>query len=277
MDQADRFASLYTIGEFSRMSGITVKALRFYHEQGLLIPSEIDPQTGYRYYRYTLLDRARAIVYLRELELPIEQIKQVLKGTEDDDEKLLSALEQHKTHIEQRLRALRRAAKSLDTFIKSERQAKLMSQQTDQVQERMVDPMLIAGIRMKGRYEECGKAFGRICRAFGRSASGPPMMLHYDQEYKENDADFEACIPLKQSKTVEGIAVHQLDKAKCVTLLHRGPYDQLSASYAVITKYVKDKGYHVTSPTREVYLKGPGMIFKGNPKKYLTEIQFPVG
>jgi effector-binding domain-containing protein len=39
---------------------------------------------------------------------------------------------------------------------------------------------------------------------------------------------------------------------------------------------VKEKGYTVVSPTREVYLKGPGMIFKGNPRKYVTEIQFPI-
>ena len=41
-------------------------------------------------------------------------------------------------------------------------------------------------------------------------------------------------------------------------------------------KYVKERGYEVALPTREVYLKGPGMIFRGNPKKYLTEIQLPI-
>jgi effector-binding domain-containing protein len=50
----------------------------------------------------------------------------------------------------------------------------------------------------------------------------------------------------------------------------------MGRSYAVILKYVKDKGYRVAMPTREVYLKGPGMIFKGNPRNYLTEIQMVV-
>ena len=40
--------------------------------------------------------------------------------------------------------------------------------------------------------------------------------------------------------------------------------------------YLKQKGYKATAPSREIYLKGPGMIFRGNPKNYLTEIQMVV-
>jgi effector-binding domain-containing protein len=50
----------------------------------------------------------------------------------------------------------------------------------------------------------------------------------------------------------------------------------LGQSYAKILDYVRAKGYAVQLPTREVYHKGPGMIFRGNPKNYLTEIQFLV-
>jgi DNA-binding transcriptional MerR regulator/effector-binding domain-containing protein len=268
---------LFTIGEFSRISGITVKALRFYHEQQLLIPTSIDPQSGYRYYHESLIERAHAIVYLRELELPIESIRQILADAQDDDAQLIASLQKHKKEIEQRIRALKKAVRSLDQFIQNERQVKTVSAQVSyDIQEKSVDPMLIAGIRAKGKYSDCGKRFGQICRSFGRLCSGPPMTLYYDCEYKENDADFEACVPVKQAKTVEGISVREIPGGRAVTLLHRGPYDQLHASYAKITAYVKQKGYAVAGPTREIYLKGPGMIFRGNPKKYLTEIQFPI-
>ena len=58
--------------------------------------------------------------------------------------------------------------------------------------------------------------------------------------------------------------------------MHHGPYDTLHQSYALIMKYVKDKGYEIDLPTREIYVKGPGMIFRGNPKRYVTEILFPI-
>ena len=62
--------SLYAIGEFSKITGLTVKALRFYDEQGVLAPSAIDAETGYRYYDENKIETARVIRELRNLEGP---------------------------------------------------------------------------------------------------------------------------------------------------------------------------------------------------------------
>ncbi len=72
---------------------------------------------------------------------------------------------------------------------------------------------------------------------------------------------------------MEGIEVRDLPGGHCVALVHKGPYDEMGRSYAKVFDYIKEHGHQVEMPTREVYLKGPGMIFKGNPKRYLTEIQ----
>jgi effector-binding domain-containing protein len=58
--------------------------------------------------------------------------------------------------------------------------------------------------------------------------------------------------------------------------VHRGAYDQLGRSYAKILQQTEERKLKISLPTREVYVKGPGMIFKGNPKNYLTEIQLPL-
>jgi len=52
---------MYSIGEFSRISGFSVKALRLYHEKGLLVPSVIDDDSGYRYYDRKNVEKARII------------------------------------------------------------------------------------------------------------------------------------------------------------------------------------------------------------------------
>lgn len=148
-----------------------------------------------------------------------------------------------------------------------------MAQTANEVQEKILDPLLVAGIRMKGRYSDCGQAFAKIGRSLGRFICGKPLLLHYDTEYHEADADFEACMPVRHRKDVAGISVHELPGGQCVSLVHQGPYDQLGRSYAMIFKYINERKYRAIVPTREVYLKGPGMIFKGNPKNYLTEIQ----
>ena len=146
-----------------------------------------------------------------------------------------------------------------------------------EVEEKEIGTQLIAGVRMRGKYSDCGKGFAKVGRSFGRLIAGPCFLLHYDTEYKEDDADFEACMPVKSAKNVDGVAVRQLPAARCVCLIHKGSYDQLGPAYEKAFRYAKEKGYAIASPTREVYLKGPGMIFKGNPKNYLTEIQLPIG
>jgi DNA-binding transcriptional MerR regulator len=256
--------------------GITVKTLRYYHDEKLLVPTQIDPQSGYRYYDPAQIERARAIVFLRQLEFPLDQIREMIASA-DDPAAIAAAMRQHKSALEQRVRQLRGVVRSLDRYLAEHgpREA-AMSQSNFDVQEKSVDAQLIAGVRMKGKYSDCGKGFGKIGRSFGRLIAGPCFLLHYDAEYKEDDADFEACMPVKKGKDVDGVSVRQLPAQRCVCLVHKGPYDQLGPSYERAIRYAKDKGYTIASPTREVYLKGPGMIFKGNPKNYLTEIQLPV-
>jgi DNA-binding transcriptional MerR regulator len=221
--------TMFTIGEFSRITGITVKALRFYHEEGLLTPASVDPRSGYRYYDQRNIERARAIALLRRLEFPVDEIKQVL-SQDDRDGALIEAMERHKRNLEVRIGNYRQGVRSIDAFLEQERQASVMSEQRiGTVEERDVAAMLIAGVRMRGRYSECGKGFAQIGRKLGRQIAGKAMLLHYDDEYREEDADFEACMPVRPLKKAPpaGIAVRELPAGRCVTLLHRGPYDEM--------------------------------------------------
>ena len=67
-----------TIGDFSRASHLSVKTLRHYHEVGLLEPSEVDPDNGYRYYSEDQIPLAQVIRRLRGLQMPVADVKSVL-------------------------------------------------------------------------------------------------------------------------------------------------------------------------------------------------------
>ncbi len=67
-----------SIGEFARRSRLSLKALRLYDERGVLVPSRVDRASGYRYYDTAQLDQARLIVMMRELQLPLKTVKQLL-------------------------------------------------------------------------------------------------------------------------------------------------------------------------------------------------------
>lgn len=151
-----------------------------------------------------------------------------------------------------------------------------MADTSFEIVERELEPVLVAGIRMTGCYGDCGKGFAQLGRQLGRHISGKPLCLFYDGEYREGDANFEPCMPIRKPVEVEGISVRELPGGRCLSLMHLGPYERLRESYAKLRDYLQAHGSNVTLPTREVYHKGPGMIFWGNPKKYLTEIQFPL-
>ena len=133
--------------------------------------------------------------------------------------------------------------------------------------------MLVAGIRMKGNYSDCGKGFatlGKTPRPPHRRQAAVLVLrrriprgrrqlraLHADPQNGRSRRHF--------GPRAAGCTLRHADPPRPVrgTPPFVRPADQVRQSH----------GYKVSLPTREVYLKGPGMIFRGNPKKYLTEIQ----
>ncbi len=250
-----------------------MKTLRYYHEQGILVPSRVDHQTGYRYYAESRIETARVIIQLRKLDFTLVDIAKILNCYNEEAD-ILDYLERQKRTIHEKLQAYREISRTLNQIIIEEREARVaMKEATFEVQEKTVDAMVVAGVHMKGRYSDCGKGFAQIGRRFGRHICGKPFLLHYDTEYKEEDAEFDVCMPVRKGISSGEIFVRELAGGPCVSLLHKGPYAELGRSYARILNHVKQQGHQIEMPTREIYVKGPGMIFRGNPVKYLTEIQ----
>ncbi len=268
----------YSIGEFSRISRLTVKTLRFYHEKGLLVPATVDRESGYRYYDDENLRTARTIVTLRDLEFSLADITEILSST-DRDVDIVRHLERRRESVRESVTHYRDLAKRIEQVIAMEREAREVEDMRPSlmtIDDRTIEPILVAGLRMKGRYRDCGEGFSRLAKLVGRYISGKPMLLCYDDEYREDDADFEPCFPIRRKITAEGVDVRQLPGRRCMTLHHRGPYDSIGEAYARAHAHAKARGYAFSLPSREVYLKGPGLLWKGNPKRYLTEIQLPI-
>lgn len=269
---------MFTIGEFSKITGMTVKTLRFYHDRGLLVPARVESSTGYRYYDQRNAETAQVISALRRLEFPLDEIASILDECNEDTD-MTDFLARHRELLGQRLTHYQGLVGQIDRVIielRELKEADMVNREAYEIQEKDLPAQLIGGVRMKGRYSDCGKGFGLLGKKLGRYISGKPMCLMYDGEYRENDADFEPAFPIRKAVEVDGVDVRELPGVRVVALIHHGPYETLGRSYTRVLEYANEKGYQIDLPTREVYLKGPGMIFKGNPKKYLTEIQLPV-
>jgi DNA-binding transcriptional MerR regulator len=102
---------LFSIGEFSKITGLSLKAIHLYHEKGLLVPASIDAQSGYRYFDSRNVEQARAIRRCRELSFSLEEIGIVL-GNFEDDILLLDMLETKREEIQSQLARLKGTARN---------------------------------------------------------------------------------------------------------------------------------------------------------------------
>jgi DNA-binding transcriptional MerR regulator len=262
---------MYKISEFSKITNLTVKALRYYDEERILTPSYRDESNSYRYYNDNDFRKAEFIVLLKSLDFSISEIKEILTNCESETD-LSYYLEEKKNQILGNIAKENSLIKKIGLHIKSK---KLEESNMDyQIEVKVFDPVTVASIRFKGKYRDVGKYIGTIYKVVKNNAAGAPFNLYYDAEYKE-EADIEICVPTKKIIQDTRITAKRLDAIKAISTTHKGSYDSLNLAYKALLDYANKNNLTCKTPSREVYIKGPGMIFRGNENSYITEIIIP--
>ena len=242
------------IGEFSKLSHLTVKALRFYEKEGILLPASTDEWTGYRFYETSQLEAAARIRAYRQLELSIDEIKAIIAGT--DARQILS--EKAKTLAEEKNRIDKRL--SIINHIMEDKDMKY------QVTEKQIPEKIIYSS------ETVMKHYSDIMQWI----PSPYEFCEYpDGEYKETD------IRIRHNEAVtmmgrenEKIRFRILPPVKVLSIFHKGPYDSIGDAYAYIMKYAEQNNYKPAGLARECYIDG--IWNKESPEEWLTEIQLPI-
>lgn len=261
----------YQIGQFSKITNITIKALHYYHDYGILVPTRIDQYSGYRYYSEDQLEKARMIKELKELDFSLKDIKDILDNyTEDKD--ILAIISEKYQQVTDKIKKLHEIQNNLEFILLQQKKDK-NSAHDQHITIKELPELIIASIRFKGEYEEAGKAFVKIFKYCGRYSAGKPFSMYYDEEYKTDNASIEACLPVKKKIQIGKVHCRRLTGGQALTFIHQGSYPSIGKSYKVLIDYINKHDIKIQLPYREVYIKGPGMIFKGNPHRYMTEIQ----
>lgn len=246
-----------------------------YHEKKILIPAMVDEFTGYRYYDDENIDRARVVKTLKGFGFSLARIKEMLnKYTADAD--IIGFLQQQQDDLKEKIREQQQILESIEQVINMEQSRAKLNGLEFEVELKQVDTLLIAAYHMTGEYHEVGKGFAHIGRHFGRQITGKPITLYHEQGHKEGDAEFEACFPIRKGTDKAGIQVRELPGGRCAVLIHKGPFHRVGRAYQKLFAYIREAGLTPKLPYREQYLKGPGMVFRGNPENFLTELMIPV-
>jgi DNA-binding transcriptional MerR regulator len=267
------------IGDFSKLSRVSVKTLRFYDEMGLLRPVEVDRFTGYRYYEFNQLPRLYRILALKDLGFSLEEIGHLLEG-DLSAEQMRGMLKLRQAEIRQQVEEEAGRLERVERWLRQIEQEDSMSKY-DVVIKKM-EAIKIASVRgvvptppdQRSLWDEL---MGYLNQQ-GARMIGPPQAIYHDREFKERDWDIEVCMPITEELVPDKhVRIHELpavEKMACV--VHNGPFATIGEAYDAIAKWVDQNGYQIVGPGRELNLKLPEVLGDQNDPNTVNEIQFPV-
>ncbi|MCK9575145.1 MAG: MerR family transcriptional regulator [Clostridia bacterium] len=266
---------MYSIGMFSKITKITVKALRYYDKVGLLKPERV-LDNGYRYYSSEKLFDIQKIISLKQMGFSIKEISNILKANNPEN-----FLLERKNEIEN---GLKNDTAMLNEVLYYLNNLKENIKMEYQIILKELPEVIVYSKRMRvPNYD----AYFELIPEIGEQikASNPDLkcrvpeycfIMYYDKQFKENDIDVEFCEAVdKFGVETDSIKFKKMSKvpiAACV--MHKGPYSNLRKAYAEVFKWIEDNGYKAIAPARESYIDG--IWNKNDEKDWLTEVQVPI-
>ncbi len=266
------------IGDFSKLSRISIKTLRYYDEMGLLKPVEVDPFTGYRLYEYSQLSTLNRILALKELGFSLEEIGRLL----DDGlsvEQMRGMLKLRETEARQRVQEEAERLQRVEARLRQIEQENSMSKYDVVIKK--VEAVKIASVRdVVPTPPEQGGLWGELEGYLELNRVRPNsacFTLYHDDEFKERDWDLEVCEPIDGNLVdTSRVKVQTLPAVKSMACtIHNGGFVTIGEAYNAIGKWITDNGYRIVGPCREVYLK-PSKNGSQTDPETVTELQFPV-
>ena len=262
---------MYKIGEFSILAKTTIKTLRYYEKEKLLMPSYIDPVTNYRYYEAKELTNLSKIISLRQIGLSIKEIKDFMSGHD-----LSLILTNKKSEIEKDI-DLSKIKLSKINYLMEEKNmnyeivVKELPAYTIYYKEGIIKDFSEMVNFILSSAEEC-KATNPNIKCIEPSYC---YVSYLDKEYKDKDIRIRYAEAVTEEGTPnETIKFEKLNSVEAICIYHKGSYDGLPKAYGFIMKYIEENNYEIMEPPRERYIDG--MWNKDNENDWLTEIQVPI-
>lgn len=268
--------NLMPIGQFSRITGLPARTLRFYDEIALLQPAVVDPFTGYRYYLPSQVEHAHQIARLRSVDLPLNEIQTHLLGDTEQAEQVLSR------HMARLTARIHKDQQGLDLLRKL-----LQGKETPMTYHvHLKDISDTQALVVRSRVETPEESGPQIVHAFTRELwphikrhscqlGSPYFFACHDLEGEGGPAELEMVVPVQGEVQGTGrIEVAQIPGGRFACTLHEGPYEEMGAAYRAVVAWVEAQGLEIVHHSREVYLVDDQVT--DDPQRLRTEVMYQV-
>ena len=263
--------TLYKIGMFAAMNHITVKTLRFYEEQGLLMPALIHPETGYRYYTLSQMAVLHQITALKQAGFTLEEIAHIHTGADEE-----AVLLKKKAELLAKIADLTRQIAVVDGYL-----SKQKNDLSAPVLIKTIPENTVAFMRIRLESYDClfdrMPEMGKLMEKAGCECA----LLEYcftaypEAGYKDADILADICESVVAAKKENGdLRFKTLPEIQAACVFHKGSYRSFSESYETVLRYIEENGYEIAGEIRESYIDG--VWNKDDERQWLSEIQVPV-
>lgn len=270
---------MLSIGDFSNICKVSTKTLRYYAEIGLILPEEINPENGYRYYSINQLQTMLLIKRLKTYNFSLEEIKTILHSKDLEEEKLYISLISKKNEIEKQVKELKSTLDQLNTDISNLREGKSIMSYLKDININLVEvpKMNLLYIRKMVQEPEFPEEYNNcFCKLLNKiqedklTIVNPPMVLFHSSEYSPFGLDTEFAIPIKEYAK----GTRDFNPGLCLKTVVYGSYSDLSSVYAKQIQWAEKEGYECVSALFEVYVNDPTEV--KNESELITEVYYPI-
>lgn len=273
-------ATLLTIGEFSRMTHLSVKALRHYHDVGVLEPAAIDRFTGYRSYDASQVVPAQVIRRLRDLGMPLESIKSVL--TAPDAETRNREIATHLAEMERQLEQTKATVAGLRALLTGPALRPEIEYRTIPAVTAVAVAQVVGATELMDWGHDVFRALRAAMADNGLAEAGPPGALYPGDFFELEHAKITAFIPVQPPPgglgplggQSPGVRLAEIPAIEAAVAVHEGDLGDSDRTYGAIGSEVAERAIGVDGPIREYYVVGPGE--GGDQSRRRTEICWPV-
>ncbi len=274
---------LMQIGVFSTATLVSIKALRLYHEQGLLVPAWIDPATGYRSYRVSQLVDAQVIKRLRDLDVPLASVAEVVRAR--DPEVTRRVIVGHEQVIRERLDDLGRLVAELQHAVSEPLLQTPVFVRTEPAQHALAIAEELPNPEHETYTAFLGRAYALLDAACARrqvapaEAAGALYPPKVDGGSEVVTAYFPVAEPvlLDEHSIADGVVNLMLPTTTCAVLTHRGSFASIGDTYRQLGAWVATNATVIDQPVRELYVASvddSGALLPDGELR--TEIAWPI-
>ena len=265
--------STVNVGRFATMTHLSVKTLRYYHQVGLLEPAEVDPDTGYRYYALEQLPTAQLIRRLRDLRMPVADVRAVLVARSAAERDTLIAA--HIDHLEAELAQTQAAVKSLRALLESapgqhpvHRRAE-SSFQVLAITEDSLDPSDVETWWRDALHELRAAADDH-----GMPVAGPAGGLYDECLFQHEPGEATVFIPVATPRELGRIKPLVIPAAEVAVTTFYGAHADIDLAYAHLGSYLAEHDLAVGWQLREYYHRDRSHTT--DYTQWRTEIAWPI-